>query len=71
MKQTFLDQQFFIFACLCLSVLRIYLEVISFDFAKLPLSKSMGVDRQQKFHKYGFYVSVGYLVLFAPEYLLL
>lgn len=70
MNQSFLDNQVLILTCLCLSVFRIYLEVIKFDFAKLPLTKVMPKESQIKFHKYGFYLSVGYFFLFAPEILM-
>lgn len=70
MKQSFLDNQTLIFVFLCLSVMRIYLEVVQFNFAKLPITKSLPKESMEKFHKMGFYFSVGYLLLFAPEYLL-
>ena len=70
MKESFMDQNLFILVCLILSVMRIYLEVVGFNFAKLPLTKKIPVEKQQSFHKFGFYMSVGYFVLFAPEYLL-
>lgn len=70
MNQSFLNGQVLILTCLCLSVFRIYLEVIKFDFAKLPLTKALPRESIMKFHKYGFYLSVGYFVLFAPEILL-
>jgi len=70
MKQTFLDNQVLILICLCLSVFRIYLEVIGFNFAKLPISKAMPEQSRQNLHKWGFYFSIGYFFLFAPEYLL-
>lgn len=69
MKQSFLNNDLLIVCCLCLSVLRIYLEVINFDFKKLPMTKAMKLD-SGKFHRYGFYFSIGYFVLFAPSYLL-
>jgi hypothetical protein len=69
MKQTFLDNQTIILICLILSVFRIYLEVIQFDFAKLPITKSLPKDKAYNLHKMGFYLSVGYFLLFAPEYL--
>lgn len=53
---------------------RIYLEIIGFNFDRLPitstLSKTNGKESLRKFHKMGFYFSVGYLILFAPTYLL-
>lgn len=70
MKQTFLDNQTIILACLILSVFRIYLEVIKFNFAELPITKSMPQKTGKAVHKWGFYMSVGYFVLFAPEFLM-
>ena len=70
MKESFLDNQTLILTCLILSVMRIYLEVIKFNFAKLPLTKALPEQTQQKFHKAGFYLSVGYFLLFSPEFLL-
>ena len=70
MNETFMDHRYFIIACLILSVFRIYLEVVGFDFAKLPMSAKVPKEQRIKFHKFGFYMSIGYFVLFAPEYLL-
>jgi hypothetical protein len=69
MKQSLLNNELLIVCCLGLSVFRIYLEVIRFDFAKLPLTKRMGAN-MKKYHKYGFYFSVGYFILFAPSFLM-
>ncbi|MDC1175097.1 hypothetical protein OAT67_06865 [Bacteriovoracaceae bacterium] len=59
---------------LCLASLRVYLEVIKFDFTKLPMTKALanraGRDHIQKFHKMGLVFSVGFILLFAPELLL-
>lgn len=61
---------------LCLATFRVYLEIIRFDFSALPLSQSVskrfqyGRDHMRNFHRMGFYFSVGYIVLFAPEILL-
>lgn len=56
---------------LCLAVFRIYLETISFDFAKLPVtSQLMSTERAHRFHRWGFYLSVLYFITFAPEMLL-
>lgn len=57
---------------LCLAVFRIYLETISFDFTRLPLTARVfqGAAQAQKFHRWGFYLSVAYFVTFAPEMLL-
>ena len=70
LKETFMDHRVLIVTCLVLSVIRIYLEVIGFDFAKLPVTKHLPKANQVKFHKLGFYMSLGYFVLFAPEFLL-
>jgi len=57
--------------CLAIAVLRIYLEVINFDFARLPVTgKMMAPDQAKRFHKMGFYFSLGYFITFAPELLL-
>lgn len=54
--------------------MRIYLEVIGFDFAKLPLTakiSQMGNPEQmRKWHKMGLIFSVGYLILHGPQILL-
>ncbi len=59
---------------LSLSVFRIYLEVISFDFMSLPMTKSLanryGAQSVSNFHRFGFYMGVGYFVLHAPGFLL-
>ena len=54
--------------CLCLAVLRVFLEVIGFEFKKLPLTKRV-LNSNNKFHQYGLYFSVGYIILFAPQFL--
>ncbi|HLE11816.1 MAG: hypothetical protein A2504_15040 [Bdellovibrionales bacterium RIFOXYD12_FULL_39_22] len=63
-----------ILACLILATVRIYLEVIRFDFAKLPISRVMaerlGQDRIKTIHRTGLYLSIGYIVLFSPQYLI-
>ena len=69
MEESFLDNQYLILTCLILSVLRIYLEVIKFNFAKLPITKSLPKETQVKVHKLGFYLSVGYFLLFSPQIL--
>jgi hypothetical protein len=65
-----LTNQTFNVVLLCLAVFRIYLEVIGFKFTELPIAKRMGQEQSQKFHKMGFYFSLGYFVLFAPTYLI-
>ena len=47
---------------------RVYLEIIKFDFSVLPLTKGMfrEAQRARDFHRHGFYLSLGYIVLSAP-----
>lgn len=69
MTQSVFENEVFVLIFLVLSVFRIYLEVIGYDFNSLPMTKKM-IKNPEKFHKYGFYFSIGYFVLFAPTYLL-
>ena len=59
---------------LILASIRIYLEIIDFNFSKLPITKSLahknGKESLEKFHRSGFYLSIGYVVFFAPQVLL-
>ncbi|MBY0414564.1 MAG: hypothetical protein K2Q18_10375 [Bdellovibrionales bacterium] len=51
------------------AVLRVYLEIIKFDFATLPITKGMfrgNEDAARKFHRNGLFLSLGYIVLSAP-----
>lgn len=55
---------------LSLACFRIYLEVIGFDFNALPITRFMSGTRSceqlARFHRLGFYFSVGYVLLWAP-----
>ncbi|MBT3235164.1 MAG: hypothetical protein HN353_04375 [Bdellovibrionales bacterium] len=60
-------------AAICLLLLaatRIYMQLIHFRFEELPISraiaKRLGQDYVIQFHKTGFYLSLGYFLLFAP-----
>lgn len=68
------SNQTFAVTLLTLAAIRVYMEIIRFDFAKLPLTKNLakinGPERLQKFHRMGFYFSLGYILLFAPGVLL-
>ena len=66
----FINKPEVIILCLALSVFRIYLEVVGYNFARLPLTSRLPLDAQKKIHKYGFYMSVLYFVSFSPEILL-
>lgn len=51
------------------AVMRVYLEVIKFDFTALPLTNGMfkgNKEQAHKFHRNGLYLSLGYIVLSAP-----
>lgn len=65
-----INQTWFTLICLSLAVFRIYLEVIRFDFAKLPLTSKLPARAQTSMHRWGFYFSVLYFMSFAPEILL-
>lgn len=69
MKYTILENNQLIITCMCLAVFRIYLEVIRFDFRKLPLSSRLN-SYQYRIHRTGLYLSIGYVILFAPGILL-
>lgn len=53
---------------LSVAMFRVYLEIIKFDFSVLPLTKGMFREAQQarNFHRNGFYLSLGYILLSAP-----
>lgn len=55
-------------AMLVAALARVYLEIIKFDFAELPLTKGMfkSPDDARRFHKNGLYMCLGYIVLSAP-----
>jgi len=57
---------------LIFALFRIYLEVIEFEFCKMPVTKAMfkTEDDAKKFHRSGLILSVGYVVLSAPFTLL-
>lgn len=50
------------------ALFRVYLEIIKFDFAELPLTKGMfkSADDARAFHQNGLYMCLGYIVLSAP-----
>lgn len=55
-------------AMLIAALLRVYLEIIKFDFANLPLTKGVfkSPDDARRFHRSGLYMCLGYIVLSAP-----
>lgn len=51
------------------AVMRVYLEIVKFDFTALPLTKGMfkgDSESARKFHRQGLMLSLGYIVLSAP-----
>jgi hypothetical protein len=68
------DNQTLTVILLCLATFRIYLEVIGFDFTRLPMTKALanrsGEAQLRDFHRMGLIFSVGYIILFAPSFLL-
>lgn len=67
-EQSFLENQTLILFMLICSVFRIYLEIIKFDFKKMPLHQKVST-KAAGMHKLGFYFSVGFFVLFAPSFI--
>jgi len=55
-----------------MALVRVYLEIIKFDFTELPVTKGMFKTKEDafKFHRNGLYLSLGYIVLSAPFTLL-
>lgn len=64
--------QWFNLILLSFALARVYLEIIKFDFAELPITKGMFKTKveAQKFHRSGLYLCVGYILLSAPFTLL-
>jgi hypothetical protein len=51
------------------AVMRVYLEIINFDFSNLPITKGIfkgNLEEAKKFHRTGLFLSLGYIVLSAP-----
>jgi hypothetical protein len=57
---------------LVVALFRVYLEIIQFDFSALPITKGMfkESDQARSFHRNGFYMCLGYILLSAPFTLL-
>lgn len=59
---------------MCLAAIRIYLEIMGFDFLKLPMTKALaqrgGAENLKRFHRMGLIFSIGFIVLFAPQLVL-
>lgn len=53
---------------LLVALFRVYLEIIQFDFSALPITKGMfkEADQARAFHRNGFYMCLGYILLSAP-----
>lgn len=51
------------------ATLRVYLEIIKFDFSTLPITNGIfrgDKESANKFHRNGLYLSLGYIVLSSP-----
>jgi hypothetical protein len=67
------SNQWLNYLLLTLAMGRIYLEVIEFQFEKLPLSQKIFLNNKEqlkKFHKNGLYLAIGYIVFSAPSVLI-
>ena len=66
--------QTLVILCLILALGRIYLEIIGLDLSKLPITSSIGSKFGKKhasrIHKFGLYISIGYIITHAPSLLL-
>lgn len=73
-SSTMQTNDFLVLICLILASVRIYIEVCGVDLTELPLAKSIthkiGKERVKAFHRTGLYLSTGYIILFAPQYLM-
>ncbi|MCB9060983.1 MAG: hypothetical protein H6622_05640 [Halobacteriovoraceae bacterium] len=69
------ENKVLILVCLVLAAIRIYLEIIEFDFDKLPLTRALkkyyGPQKVQKIHQLGLRLSILQIILFAPQFLLM
>lgn len=51
------------------AIVRVYLEIIKYDFSVLPMTNGMfkgNKEQADKFHRHGLYLSLGYIVFSAP-----
>jgi len=70
MIENFFENQILISACLTLSVMRVLFEITKFNMINLPIAKRLPKQKVQSFHNWGFYISLGYIFLFSPAFLL-
>ena len=69
MAQSFLENESTVLICMCLAIFRIAIEIYGVDLKLFPLAKKYPV-MGGNIHRYGLYMSIGYVILFAPELLL-
>ena len=59
---------------LILASFRIWMEIVNFNFLELPLTNKLkdigGKNFAKSFHRVGLFFSVGYIIFFAPGYIL-
>jgi len=47
-----------------IALFRVILQFTKFNFNKLPITKAYSLEQ---FHKYGFYISLGYVIFATPS----
>lgn len=69
MQIAFLEDPLFVLISFILAAGRVYMEIMGARPERLPLSQAVLGERASNFHKTGLYISIGYIVLFAPQVL--
>lgn len=65
-----LNQPFIVLLGFILASARIWISIVAEDkLQKLPITAKMG-SRGKRIHKFGLYMSIGYVLLFAPQVIL-
>lgn len=67
------SNEVFTASILALACFRVWLEIVGFNFAQLPLTKALGSrieGADGRFHRYGLWMSVGTIIFTAPSFLL-
>ena len=69
MTQLFLEDQALITILMLVAMLRVAMEIYGVKLSSFPIGQK-APEFSRKIHKYGLYMSIGYIILFAPEVLL-
>ncbi len=67
------SNEVFTASILALACFRVWLELVGFDFNRLPLTKAWGqriAGAPGRFHRFGLWMSIGTIVFTAPGFLL-